>query len=142
MLKIGPSGVRVASQFIGLLLVAPGFYIGFLGITDMAPSSPRGVAGFAELFGYLFWVWAVFSSINILSRRFLEDVPGRMGSLFAALVIAYGFYLLMDVIMFEASMKHKEAFTCVLQPLGWIAAFLLVAGLIRSAYVHLRPKAQ
>jgi len=60
MLKIGPSGVRVASQFIGLLLVAPGFYIGFLGITDMAPSSPRGVAGFAELFGYLFWVWAVF----------------------------------------------------------------------------------
>ena len=140
MLKISPFGARIASLFIGLLLTAPGFYIGLLGITDMAPSSPRGVAGFAELFGYGFWVWAVFSSIRTLSRRFLEDILGQMENLLAALVVAYGFYLLMDVIGFEASMKHKHAFTGVLQPLGWAGALLLTARLIRSMCARLRPQ--
>jgi hypothetical protein len=91
------------------------------------PSSPQGFAGLAEIFGFGFWAWAIFSSIRLLIKQFLEDVFGQIGSLFAAAVIAYGFYLLMTVIGLEATLEHKRAFTWVLQPLGWIVLFLLIS---------------
>jgi hypothetical protein len=126
-IEIGSSRARMPSFCISFLLTFPGLFVGYLGITDMAPSSPQGFAGLAEIFGFGFWAWAILSSIRLLINRFLEDVFGQIGSLFAAGVIAYGFYLLMTVIGLEATFEHKRAFTWVLQPLGWIALFLLIS---------------
>ena len=50
----------------------------------------------------------------------------RPGLLIAAVVLAYGFYLLMTVIGLDASLSHKEDFTRPLQPLGWLGLLLLV----------------
>jgi len=113
-----------------VLLTLPGLYIGLLGIADMAPSSPHGGAAFAEWFGFGFWVWAVFCSIRLLCERFLKDIFG-VENLIAAAVVAYGFYLLMTVLGLEATLKHKEAFTFVLQPVGWLAALIFAAKLVR-----------
>lgn len=131
-INIDSSRARVASSCISLLLTFPGLFIGLLGITDMAPSSPQGFAALAEIFGFGFWAWAIFSSIRALIERFLKDVFGQIGSLFAAAVIAYGFYLLMTVIGLEATFEHKQAFTWVLQPLGWIALLLLISKLAQN----------
>jgi flagellar biogenesis protein FliO len=37
----------------------------------------------------------------------------------------------MTVIGLEATFEHKQAFTRVLQPLGWIALFLLISKYLR-----------
>jgi hypothetical protein len=84
MINFDPSRARIASFCISSLLTLPGLFIGYLGITDMAPSSPRGFAALAEIFGFGFWAWAIFSSTRLLIERFLEDVFEQIGSLFAA----------------------------------------------------------
>jgi hypothetical protein len=106
----------------------------------MAPSSPRGFAGLAELFGFGCWAWAVFSSIRVLAERFLADAFGRTENLFAAAVIGYGFYLLMTVLGLEATMKHKDAYTGLLQPLGWMATLLLVSKIPGRLWRRSKPE--
>ena len=113
--------VAIVPIGLGLLLTAPGFSIGFVGITDMAPSSPRGFAGLAELLGYLYCTWVIFYSTRLLIAHFLNNALDRIGYLVAASVLAYGFYLLMTVICLEASLEHKQAFIQPLQPLGWFS---------------------
>src|SRR6266700_1481104 len=43
-INIDSSRARMASFCISFLLSFPGLFIGYLGITDMAPSSPQGFA--------------------------------------------------------------------------------------------------
>jgi hypothetical protein len=115
----------IVSIVAGLILTVPGFTVGFLGLTDMGPSSPQGSAALAELLGYAFCTWAIFTAIKLLFARFLSDVLASVGYLIASFVLAYGFYLLMTVIGLEASLKHKQAFTRPLQPLGWLCLLLM-----------------
>jgi len=131
-IRLNRTWVRTLSFVIGILLTAPGFYIGLLGLTDMAPSSPRGFPAIAELLGFGFCAWAVFSSIRLLSERFLNDLFVGISSVIAAAVLGCGFYLLMTVLGLEASFKHKETFTQALQSLGVVALVLLASRPIMS----------
>jgi len=143
-IEISPVRNRIVSFCMSFLLMAPGFYVGILGLTDMAPSSPRGFSALAELMGFGFCTWAIFSSIRAQSERFLNDVLAQTGSLIATFVLAYGFYLLMTVIGLEASSEHKEALIRPLQPLGLIGLFLLISQVVRGSlrYRFRRPRAE
>jgi hypothetical protein len=57
----------------------------------------------------------------------LADEMGPQGIPWLLELLGFvGFYLLMTVLGLEASMEHKGAFTGLLQPVGAIAAILLV----------------
>src|ERR1700733_4984443 len=99
-------GATIVSVFLSILLTAPGFSVGFMGITDELPSSPRGVAGFAEMAGFLFCAWSFYIAARLLTQKFLENMLARIGYLVASCVLAYGFYLLMSVLGLEASFEH------------------------------------
>jgi hypothetical protein len=117
------STTSVISFWLGLLLTAPGWVMGYLGVDDgIGPTGPPGVA---EMAGFVFSGWAVFHSIRMLFRQFFDDPLARMGYLGAAVALAGGFYLLMTIIGSEASMNHKRAYTGALQPLGYFGLALL-----------------
>ena len=76
--------------------------------------------------------------MRLLLLDFLGHIRVRTGGLAAALVLALGWYLLMDVIGMEASRDHKRAYTGALQPLGWFALVLLVVRVVPWAWQRVR----
>jgi hypothetical protein len=76
--------------------------------------------------------------MRLLLLDFLGHILARTGCLAAAVVLALGWYLLMDVTGTEASMVHKRTYTDALQLLGWFALALLAIRVGRWTWRRVR----
>ena len=110
------------TKAVSLVLTAPGFAVGIVGITDGI--GPTGLPGLLELAGFVFCGWAVCVAIEALLRRFLHTPKETFGHLAAALVLSGGFYFLLNVLGLEASLAHKRLFSMAMTLLGGFALLL------------------